>query len=290
MSSPEPPSGSDAPGSDSPRSDAPAGDAPGSATPGGDAPGGDAPGGEVPADLSARPARGSSPGEPVARDARRRDRVAGFAIIVAAFLASLFISWKASQSVKPRVAAEPGPPTSEGLVGYPERVDPLATLELARALTERDQLRRIVASGVASDGTVDVKRARASIRYDFDSARGEGPEPPRPAGTPRRGDHCGRQSIHVRSNGIYAARDRPSSPCSTSRGEPLPEPRCTPRQIWQVAIERGARADGRATIDYFRAQGGPAWRFSLQGSRVRFTLFGDCKTELEGKAARPLIP
>jgi hypothetical protein len=220
----------------------------------------------------------------------RRDRVAGFSIILASFAAALVISWKASDAVKPRVAAEPGPPTAEGLDGYPSRVDPLAALRAARSLTERDQLRRIVASGVSSDGTVDLERAQSSVRYELDSAAGEGPQAPRAPGTLPRGTHCGRQTVHVRRKGIQAAPDQPRSPCAASHGEPLPEPRCSLRQIWQVAIERGAPPDGRASIDYFRAHGGPAWRFSMQGSRVRFTLFGDCETELTGKAARPLIP
>lgn len=220
----------------------------------------------------------------------QRDRVAGFSIIFVAFAAALVISWKASEAVKPNVAKEPSPPTSEGLAGYPGQVDPVATLGLAQQLTEREQLRRIVATGVASDGTVDVKRPNASIRYEFDSAQGEGPEAPRPAGTVRAVHFCGRQTVHVRHDGIYADPDQPKATCRANAGAPLPEPRCTAARLWAKAKELGAPASGAATIEYFRAHDGPAWRFSLPEAKVNFTVFGDCERELRGKGARALAP
>jgi hypothetical protein len=232
----------------------------------------------------------SAPPTPAELGAYRRDRIKGFSIILVAFTAALIISWKSSEAVRPRIAATPDPPTVEGLAGYPTSVDPLATLAVARGLTERTQLRRIVAAGVAADGTVDLTNPRSSIRYEFDSARGEGPEAPRPAGTVPRARHCGRQTVHLKKTGIYASVDRPQSACRPRWGAPLPDPRCSLSQLWALAIERNAPADAQATIDYFRAEEGPAWRFSIQGSRVRFTVYGDCETELKGKAARPLAP
>jgi hypothetical protein len=218
------------------------------------------------------------------------DRVAGFSIIAVVFCAALVISWKASQAVRPNLAPEPGPPTSDGLVGFPERVDPLATLPLAEGLTERRQLRRIVATSVASDGTVDLQQPRANIRYEFDSSAGEGPEPPRPAGTVRPGHFCGRQTVQVKPEGIVAEADQPRATCRSGVGEPLPEPRCGPRQLWALALQRGAAANGRAVIEYYRAQEGPAWRFNLQTSRTHFTMYGDCEHELTGDAARAVGP
>src|SRR5262245_5660875 len=99
-----------------------------------------------------------------------RDRVAGFSIIFAAFSAALVVSWKASESVRPNLAAEPAPPTSEGIAGFPEQVDPIAMLARARGLTERDQLRRITMAQVGSEGTVDLRQPHANIRYEFDSS------------------------------------------------------------------------------------------------------------------------
>lgn len=220
----------------------------------------------------------------------KRDRVAGFTIILVAFGAALFISWKASEAVKPNVAPPPAPPTSEGLAGYPGKVDPVLTLELAAQLTGREQLRRIVATGVSADGTLNVQRAGTSIRYEFDSAQGEGPEPPRPAGTVRAMHYCGRQTVHVKNGGIFAEPDQPRAPCRANSGAPLPEPRCNLDRIWALAIERGAPSTGYATIEYFRANEGPAWRFSLPEAKLNFTVFGDCERELRGKEARPLAP
>jgi hypothetical protein len=219
-----------------------------------------------------------------------RDRVAGFSIIVAAFAAALVISWKASEAVKPNVAPEPAPATDEGLAGYPGQVDPVLTLGLARGLTERDQLRRIVVTGVAENGTVDLERPGAAIRYEFDSAQGEGPEPPRPAGTVRAVHFCGRQTVNVRKDGIYAEPDQPRAPCRVNAGAPLPEPRCDLGRLWAMARERGAPASGYAAVEYFRAHDGPAWRFSLPEAKISFVVFGDCEHELKGKAARPLVP
>src|SRR6188768_243889 len=123
-----------------------------------------------------------------------RDRAAGFSIIFAAFSAALVVSWKSSEAVRPNLAPEPAPATSEGVAGFPEHVDPIAMLVRARALTDREQLRRITMAQVGSDGTVDLRQPHASIRYEFDSAAGEGPDAPRPVGTVRPVHYCGRQA------------------------------------------------------------------------------------------------
>jgi hypothetical protein len=217
-----------------------------------------------------------------------RDRAAGFSIIFAAFSAALVVSWKASESVRPNLASEPAPPTAEGVAGFPEHVDPIAMLARARALTERDQLRRITMAQVGSDGTVDLRQPHARIRYEFDSAAGEGPDAPRPVGTVRPVHYCGRQAVQIRSDGIQAEPDQPKSPCRPSAGEALPAPRCGPLQLWSLARQRGAAADGRATIEYYRSHEGPAWRFSLASPHLQFTMYGDCEHELEGDSGRPL--
>ncbi|MEO8184673.1 MAG: hypothetical protein ABI895_38175 [Deltaproteobacteria bacterium] len=192
--------------------------------------------------------------------------------------------------MRPNLAAVPAPPTAQGVAGFPEHVDPLLTLARARSLTKREQLRRITLVGVGSDGTVDIGQPHASIRYEFDSAAGEGPEAPRPAGTVRAVHHCGRQAVQVKSDGIVVEPDQPKAACRPSAGEALPHPRCGPRELWSLALQRGAVADGRATLEYYRAQEGPAWRFSLANPRVSFTMYGDCEHELHGDSGRPLGP
>lgn len=219
-----------------------------------------------------------------------RDHKIGFSILFIAFCAALIVSWKAGEAVRPKVAQPPAPPTSEGLSGFPDRVDPLAALALAHSLSEREQLRRILIQGVGSDGTVDLSAPGAVVRYELDSAAGEGPEPPRPAGTVRQAHYCGRQSVLIRSDGIAAEPDQPRAMCRPSWGEPLPDPRCGPKELWQLALKRGARPEARANIDYYRAQEGPAWRFTLPESQLHFTMYGDCEHELQGAGARPLVP
>ncbi|MET0409704.1 MAG: hypothetical protein ABW217_00340 [Polyangiaceae bacterium] len=188
--------------------------------------------------------------------------------------------------MRPEVAEEPAPPTSDGLDGFPDRIDAVQSLEVAEALTERRQLRRLWASGVASDGSIDLRVPNAGVRYEFDSKRGEGPEPPRPPGTVPRGPYCGRQTVNISPKGIFAEPDNPTARCSPDAGDALPEPRCTLQGIWRTAMARGADGKGRATIEYYRAHAGPAWRFSMAGSSVRFSVYGDCETILSGSQSR----
>ena len=92
------------------------------------------------------------------------------------------------------------------------------------------------------------------------------------------------------TSGIFADPDQPRATCRANAGAPLPEPRCTPERLWAIARERGAPAAGNATLEYFRAHDGPAWRFSLPEAKLNFTMFGDCERELKGKDARPIAP
>jgi hypothetical protein len=235
----------------------------------------------VPSSGAAKPSLANRSGGPFARD-----RLVGFSILAVAFAGALLISWKSSQSVRPEVAEEPAPPTSDGLDGFPDRIDAVQSLAVAEALTERRQLRRLWASGVASDGSIDLRVPNAGVRYEFDSKRGDGPEPPRPPGTVPRGPYCGRQTVNISPQGIFAEPDNPTARCSPDAGDALPEPRCTLQGIWRTAMARGADGKGRATIEYYRAHGGPAWRFSMPGSSVRFSVYGDCETILTGSQAR----
>ncbi len=248
--------------------------------------------GSPPDEIPSAPPRDESAEAPARRFQLRldRDRKIGFSILFIAFCAALIVSWKAGEAVRPKVAEPPGPPTSEGLAGFPEHVDPLAALELAHTLTEREQLRRILLQGVGADGTVDMRAPGAIVRYEFDSAAGEGPEPPRPVGTVRQVHYCGRQTVLIRADGIAAEPDQPRAMCRPAWGEPLPDPRCGPRQLWELALKRGASPDARANIDYYRAQEGPAWRFTLPEGPLHFTMYGDCEHELQGAGARPLVP
>ena len=221
--------------------------------------------------------------------ARRRDRVWGLLIVGTAFLAALSISWWARGVSTPSEIEAPAPPTTEGVAGFPHKVDAVATLEAARAATKRAELRGISAYGVAADGTVDVSAAGRGINYSFASARGQGPQPPRPPGTLPRHEFCGRQHVRVNGTGLVADPDVPSAPCSPTM-EPLPNPRCGPKQVWQAAVRRGMPADQLANITFFRSTSGPSWRFELPSQRKTLVLYGDCERELTGSEAIDITP
>ncbi len=220
--------------------------------------------------------------------ARRRDRWMGLLIVGTAFVAALSVSWWARGKAAPEEEGPPAPPTTEGVVGYPHAVDAIATLETARGMTKRADLRGIALYGVASNGMVDVSVPGHRIRFAFSSARGEGPQPPHPPGTLARHAFCGRQNIHVRPDGIVADPDQATAPCSPL-GEPLPEPRCGPKEVWQVAVRHGVPTNRPANIDYFRSVAGPAWRFNQIGS-APFVLYGDCVRELTGRDVFGSVP
>lgn len=214
---------------------------------------------------------------------RRRDRVWGLLIVGSAFLAGLCISWWARGVSSPSDGA-PALPTPEGVIGYPRKVDALATLDTASAITKRKDLRGLSAFGVSSDGTVDVGAPGRTIRYSFTSARGEGPQPPHPPGTLPKRVYCGKQTVQVTGAGIGADPDQAGLSCPPN-AEPLPRPRCGPKQVWQAAIRHGVTADQLANIDYFRSVTGPAWRFDQPSAHRTIVLYGDCERELTGSEA-----
>jgi hypothetical protein len=199
-------------------------------------------------------------------------------LIAVAFVLSLAISLWAKRVSGPQLGTAPAPATTFGIYGWPKQVDPLKTLPVARGLTPRTLLRGIVVDGSKADGTVDVSTG-GEVRYHFQSAAGQGPQPPRKPGVVPRKNNCGRQVVRIFANGIAADVDQPAVPCSLSSPEPLPEPRCTLAKVWAFALRRGAPSDGRARIEYYRAAAGPAWRFDGPGG-MRLHLYGDCEREL----------
>lgn len=221
---------------------------------------------------------------------RSSDRVQGLLVVALAFLASLAISLWAKRVSEPEQSTPPLPPTSVGVVGWPNQVDAVATLRTARALTRRISLRGFVAEGVKSDGTIDVGGRKGSIRYSFQSPPGHGPQPPREPGSVPRRNLCGRQSVRVQSSGIYADADQNELPCPSRPLSPLPAPRCTLARIWQHALAREAPSDALARIEYYRAAVGPAWHFELPTANLRFSLYGDCGRELTEEEAIGFSP
>lgn len=216
---------------------------------------------------------------------RKRDRIVGLGIVVAAFAIALGISWWAKVASRPEVAAPPGPPRTEGIAGYPAAVDPIAVLPVARELTRRTLLRGIWAEGVRSDGSIDLSEGPGRARYAFQSPAGEGPQPPREPGTLPRRHYCGKQTVHLRREGLVADPDISDYPCPGQATDHLPDPRCGFREIWAHAIKKGAPRTQVARVEYYRSRAGPAYRFELPGTQYRFSLYGDCVRELTANEA-----
>ncbi len=224
-----------------------------------------------------------------ASDPRRIDRLRGLVIVGATFLLCLLVSVWAKRRARPEVSIPPAPPTKVGVVGFPNKVDIVKTLASARALTPRNLLRSIVADGVDSSGNVDVA-AGGRVRYVFQSAAGQGPQPMREPGTLARRPYCGRQSVGVVKEGMAAEPDSPDASCAPHPSDPLPEPHCTLAEIWAFAAARGTPKSRTAHIEYYRASAGPAWRFEAGGGHNRFVLYGDCKRELDPRDAVNVAP
>jgi hypothetical protein len=220
--------------------------------------------------------------------ARKRDRMIGLLLVATSFLACLVLSFWANEKSRPETSQPPGPPIVKGIAGYPNHVDPLATLNGARGLTKRSNLRGIVIDGARFDGTIDVSDASGRVRYAFQSGPGQGPQPRRDPGTLPKRITCGLQSISLRKEGLVAEPDQADFPCQAGGVEPLPEPQCSLHEIWKLAHRRRAPRDKPAHIEYYRSKVGPAWRFD-NGSQS-FTVYGDCKRELVGAETHGSVP
>jgi hypothetical protein len=221
---------------------------------------------------------------------RRRDKRLGLTIIAVTFALCMGFSYWAKRASAPKGSAPPGPPSTEGIEGFPTHVDPLRVLPRARTITERSLFRGFVAEGVRSDGTVDFTAHGSTLRFSFQSPPGKGPQPPREGGTLPKRTFCGKQSVQVRAAGLVADADVATYPCPSGVDEPLPEPRCSLAQIWDKARRKGAPEDGKARIEYYRAKEGPAYRFSIPATKHRIIVYGDCERELKGKDSLGHVP
>ncbi len=220
----------------------------------------------------------------------RNDRRLGLFIITGSFLASIAFSVWARRRAQPEESVPPAPATTEGVVGWPKRVDPIAALAKARELTRRDILRGIAMDGVASTGTLDFSTATADVRYSFQSGPGQGPQPAREPGTVPRRAYCGRQAVSIQKLGIVAQRDNSRAACTADHSEGLPDPRCSLAQIWTAAKLKNAPTDRVARVEYYRSKAGPAWRFAIPNSPYHFSLYGDCRRELSETEAIGFVP
>ena len=240
--------------------------------------------------MSAYPNPAQSPDPAHTARLRQRDRLRGLVIVGLTFVLCLLISVWAKRRSLPVLSAPPAPPSPVGVIGFPNAVDAVKTLTRARQISQRNLLRSVSADGVKSDGTIDVSQPSGRIRYSSQSNAGEGPEPPRQPDTLARHPYCGRQTVNVHKDGIVAEPDAADALCAPHPTDPLPEPHCSLADIWAHALGRGVPKERVAHIEYYRSSAGPAWRFEAAHARGRFTLYGDCKRELDAKESVSIGP
>src|SRR5690606_34759527 len=214
---------------------------------------------------------------------RRRDKAIGLVIIGVTFVLCILGSLWGKELAEPEVSQPPRPPTTEGVVGWPNKVEAIATLPAAREATQREELRGIVAERASADGTIAVEVTGAEARDSGRSAPGRGRQPAREPGTVPRRSYCGKQNVFIRKRGLVAEADMAGYPCSPRLPEPLPPPQCSLKDVWDFAIKnRGVPTERPARIEYYRAKQGPAYRFTLPGTQHRFSISADCSRELVG--------
>lgn len=212
----------------------------------------------------------------------QRDRITGFAVLGLVFAVSLGISWDSRERSMPWVMPAPGPATTEGLLGFPAAADVLGNFDLARALSPREHLVRIEASGVSPSGGVDLNQPGSFVRYVFQSERGEGPVAPRPHGTLPRRHSCGQHAVEITKQGLGALPDQPQIPCQPPPA-PVPRPSCGPKELWQLARTSGATDEQLARVVYRGDAAGPSWTFVIEGTATEGTAIAlevaaDCAT------------
>jgi hypothetical protein len=216
--------------------------------------------------------------------------VVGLSIVLVAFLLSLALSLWAKQASRPEVSEPPGPPSVDGVVGYPNQVDVVRTISAARRMTERPLFLGFVAEAVQSDGTVDVSEGPGGVRYVFQSPEGQGAHPEREPGTLPRRHYCGKQTVVLRREGLAVEPDVANARCPPGEIEPLPVPRCQLSDVWNRARQRGVASDQLAHVEYYRSKAGPAFRFEIKGTRHQFSLDRKCERVLSKADSRGSAP
>ncbi len=215
----------------------------------------------------------------------------GLVVVATSFMVCLALSLWAKERSRPETSEPPGPPTVVGILGYPNAVDAVNSYAAVRKLTKRTALRGIVFDSVQSNGLIDVSEGPGRVRYTFQSAAGQGAQPPREPGTLPKRITCGKQDVVLRKEGLVAEPDQADYPCPPGGVEPLPDPICSLRAIWKMARQRNVPKDRAAHIEYYRAKAGPAWRFEISGApQHRFSVYGDCQRELVGLDAHGSVP
>jgi hypothetical protein len=184
--------------------------------------------------------------------------------------------------------------------------DPIASLEAVKAHAGLgSKLTSIDAMYVGSDGTLDITRTEPyspKVKYElFVEADSEGKDaPPMGAGGVEGGYWYRRITMdvyepgqwrHVISMGgggsseySYQNKGMDKDEGSVQYGKPVeaPDPKCSFKDLWAAALEKGAPKDAVANIDYeLTYKGEPKYTFEISGTDYDYVFDGECKIREE---------
>ncbi|MGC4069880.1 MAG: hypothetical protein QM784_35530 [Polyangiaceae bacterium] len=214
-----------------------------------------------------------------------RDRFRAMLVVFGAWVVALGITLWSKEQVRPIDSSGATLGSLRGVIGWPQRVDPLATLEGARRFSQGHALRSMTFEGVKSDGTINVTQSTGSAKYVFQGS----PSAIRHAdrGKPASATSCPKQVVKLRRAGLSADALRADARCEAN-ASPLPTPSCGPKELWARALTQGAPKDGLARIDYQPSADGPSWTFAVPDRHFRMRLSADCKRVLSPKEIKSL--
>lgn len=217
-----------------------------------------------------------------------KDRFAGLIVLLGSMVFCIGLSLWAKGVARPVEQLVANPDLTRGVVGWPHSVDAMATLDAAKRSSRARELRRITLEGVKSDGTLDVATGPASATYLFHngvkkpkSSPGLSTDLPAP-----KNSHCPRQVVRVARDGLDPQAELKEYRCPEVVSEPLHAPKCSPREVWALALKKGASVRSLAHMEYYRAKDGPAWKMEIPAHRFRMVLSDDCQRELTPAEAK----
>jgi hypothetical protein len=222
--------------------------------------------------------------------ASQRDRWRGAFVLSLALLLSFSITLWAKDQLRLRKSQSTALSVLRGVELWPERVDALKSLNVARKVSQLSSLRGIALDGVKADGTIDLGQAKAAIKYVFQSERQRNVARP----TARRPNPsnwaCPKQVVKLRHEGLTVEPVHLDASCESNQKDVLPAPRCSPKEVWSRAISKGAPKKATAHLEYYRGVLGPVWKFQIPEAKFNLLLSGDCKRELSSEQASGRVP
>jgi len=169
--------------------------------------------------------------------------------------------------------------STDGIIGWPQNVDAVASLPAVRATMDDLALTGITAYGVRSDGHVDLTRGDGTVRYSFQALRPVVADS-KPRDAHAKKQRCPKRVAHLRRDGFWVDPEQRSASCPTTQEHPLTLPICGMKEVWKRALAEGAPDNRLARIEYRRSYSGPQWRLSIAELGFEIVVSPDCRKTL----------